>query len=152
MEQRPAFAAQFPDHCIRRSDRQGHHQKKADHADGDKRAIGNVTGNAQQLPVTVAHDVGQQMEKAVEEGQEPDQAALFEQPVPAKNPAQWGDEQREHQKNQRQHAGRAGDKLQGICPQFPPPAVHDQEQGGQQSVEENDLSLEMGVGAEIRGH
>ena len=107
----PALSAQALNHFAGRGDRQGQHQEESCHSKSDKRACYHITGNASKIEVTIKPDVGKEMKESIEKSEEPKHTAKLHEPVQSRNFSRRRNSQRNRQKNQRHHAGRAGDEL-----------------------------------------
>jgi hypothetical protein len=70
--------------------------------------LGDVRGDLHEGELLIEHDIGCEMEASVPEGSEADQPAHPDDLVPAGQPSEWRDGQREHNAAQR---GVAGDVL-----------------------------------------
>src|ERR1041384_3547718 len=79
----PTLAAQAFDHRVRRGHSERHEQQPTGHADEDERALESVFDDLTRVEELIEPDVSQQMQTAVEEGEETEHAAEFDQPVRA---------------------------------------------------------------------
>ena len=61
---------------------------------------------------------GGQVQQSVEKGIQPEHPPKADPSLPARDPAQWGDGQRDQQKTQRPIAGRVGDDLDRVRAQI----------------------------------
>ncbi len=137
----PALATQLFDHGIGGGHRERHHQQKTEHAESDEGPLDHIADNRLQPPVAIIGQVSQQVREAVEERVEAQQAALFQQPVPAADFAQRCDQQREDEEDQCQHTGGTRDELHRIGPQLAAPGIDQDEHGRQQAIEEKKLPV-----------
>jgi hypothetical protein len=93
----------------------------------------------------VEPDVGQQVQAAVEEGEEADHAAEFDQPVCARQLPERRNSQRDEDKDERQHARRARRKLDGVCAEMMKVAVPRKERERHDAVDEDEQAREFNV-------
>jgi hypothetical protein len=127
----PPAAAQPPDHPCCRRDRERHHQHERGEPDRDERTLVDVAADRhQQVPrgrprhdavgerdeprEAVQDHVGQEVEHAVEEGVEPQHATEPDELVPAGQPPQRRDGERDGEKPQRPDPGLVGDVAERV--------------------------------------
>ena len=118
VQTRPGFSAQPLYHLVCRGYRQWHHQKECGHADKDESPLRNITDNASQIEELIEPDIGQQVQRSVEESEQANHSARFHQIINPKDFAQWRDRKRQQKKDQRQHARGSCEELQRIRAYF----------------------------------
>ena len=87
---------------------------------------------------TIESYIGHQVKEAVKEREKPQHPAKPRQPVESSNSAQRSDGQRDKQKDQGEHARRAGDEFQRIRPHLLSIDVPQQQRQRHQAINEQD--------------
>ena len=105
VERPPAFAPQPLDHGVGGGDRQRHQEQQAGDAHQQVFAFGHFRQRAGDAALAVLEKEDQEVQHGVKEGVQAEGAAGEDDPVPAADFAQGGDQEGEQQKDQRRHAG-----------------------------------------------
>ena len=87
---------------------------KRDHPHRDVRPLDDVGEDELEGEPLIEDDVGEQVQRRVEEREQPEHAAVLNDPLPAGEPPERRDRQRDEQPPQRPDAGRERDVLDGI--------------------------------------
>ena len=133
----PAPAAQAPDHRVGGSDRQRGQQQETGHPHHDERPPGQIGGDRPGLEALGEPHVGEQMQDAVEEPEQPEHAPEVGQPGPAGQLARRGHRQRQDQEQEGQDPGGAGGEFPGIGAQLVPERVDGQQEERHQTVHQD---------------
>jgi hypothetical protein len=113
----PALAAQAPDPAGRGSEGQRNHQDKRREPHGDERPLHDVGDDLVGGKELIEYEVGQKVQRAVEEREQPQHAAEADQGIPTRPLPQGRDRQRQRQKPQRPRAGLVGDRVDRVSAQ-----------------------------------
>src|SRR4051794_15113180 len=118
VERLPA-AAQTPNPPLRGRDRERDQQNERCESHQDERTLRDVADNGAPVEELIEHDVRREMKRSVEERKEPEHAAVLDDGVPSRQPADRSDSQCEHQELQRPATGLQLDRFSGIRAQRP---------------------------------
>jgi len=114
MQQVPAPAAKPPNPARRRRHRKRNHQHERREAHGDEGTLHDVRDDVVDREELIEPDVGQEVQTAVEEGEQPEHAPIADQRIPPGQLAKGRDSERDGDQPQGPHACLVGDRLDGI--------------------------------------
>jgi hypothetical protein len=113
VEELPA-APQPPDPPAHGREGKRHHQDERRHAGRDVGTLDDVGPDVREGERLIEHDVHEEVERGVEEGEQPEHPPVLHGPLPAGQPPDRGHRERQHQEPQRPDARRQRDRLDRV--------------------------------------
>ena len=110
----PAFSSQAADPAFCRCQRQRNHQREARQPSRDEAALSDIVEHFVNVEEFIEPDVSEEVQAAVEEGEESEHAAEVDEPVLARELAQWRDGKRDEKEGKSPIAGRVRDDFDGV--------------------------------------
>ena len=94
-------STQTPDPTFGRRDRERRQQQECERAHQDERALRDIAKHRVPVEELIEHDVRREVQRGVEEREEPEHAPVLDHDVPSRHPTDWCDGERDEQELQR---------------------------------------------------
>src|SRR5439155_11483111 len=110
----PAFAAETANPAFGGGERQRNEQHETGESHGDEAALGNIRQHFVDVEELIQPNIGEKMQRRVEKSEQPEHAAIANQPELTSQLAHWSDCKRYQEEDQNPISRGVSDDFDGI--------------------------------------